>query len=58
MAPSSTHGPLLDNPAVRALLTVLDATATGLTGEHALALLTGPIGFLAGIGKEARLVSL
>jgi superfamily I DNA/RNA helicase/RecB family exonuclease len=44
VAPSSTHGPLLDNPAVRALLTVLDATATGLTGEQALALLTGPIG--------------
>ncbi|CAN5212217.1 ATP-dependent DNA helicase AdnA [soil metagenome] len=44
VAPSSTHGPLLDNPTVRALLTVLDATATGLTGEHALALLTGPIG--------------
>ena len=44
VAPPSTHGPLLDNPAVRALLTVLDATASGLTGEHALALLTGPIG--------------
>jgi superfamily I DNA/RNA helicase/RecB family exonuclease len=44
VAPSSTHGPLLDNAAVRALLTVLTATASGLTGEHALALLTGPIG--------------
>ncbi|MCV7227078.1 ATP-dependent helicase [Mycolicibacterium komossense] len=44
VAPSTTHGPLLDNATVRALLTVLDATATGLTGDHALTLLTGPIG--------------
>ncbi|MET0700648.1 MAG: ATP-dependent DNA helicase, partial [Mycobacterium sp.] len=44
VAPSSAHGPLLDNAVVRALLTVLSVTATGLTGEHALALLTGPIG--------------
>jgi superfamily I DNA/RNA helicase/RecB family exonuclease len=36
--------PLADQPAVRALLTVLDATAHGLDGERALALLTGPIG--------------
>ncbi|MGD9618400.1 MAG: ATP-dependent helicase [Mycolicibacterium sp.] len=36
--------PLADRPAVRSLLTVLEATATGLTGEHALTLLTGPIG--------------
>ncbi|CAN5645088.1 ATP-dependent DNA helicase AdnA [soil metagenome] len=44
VAPSSTHGPLRDNAVVRALLTVLTATASGLTGEHALALLTGPVG--------------
>lgn len=31
-------------PAVRALITVLSATADGLDGERALALLTGPIG--------------
>ena len=36
--------PLADQPAVRALLTVLDATADGLDGERALALVTGPIG--------------
>ena len=41
--PSAT-GPLADQPAVRALLTVLDVTAHGLDGEQALALLTGPIG--------------
>ena len=29
---------------VRALLTVLDATVDGLTGDVALSLLTGPIG--------------
>lgn len=33
-----------DQPAVKALLTVLEATADGLDGERALALLTGPIG--------------
>ena len=33
-----------DQPAVRALLTVLEATANSLDGERALALLTGPIG--------------
>lgn len=37
-------GPLTEQPAVAALLTVLAATAEGLTGERALALLTGPIG--------------
>lgn len=37
-------GPLCDEPAARALLTVLAATADGLTGDRALALLTGPIG--------------
>ncbi len=36
--------PLADQPAVRALLTVLDATAHGLDGERAVSLLTGPIG--------------
>ena len=36
--------PLADQPAVRALLTVLDATERGLDGERALSLLTGPIG--------------
>ncbi|MCH9700402.1 MAG: ATP-dependent helicase [Actinomycetia bacterium] len=35
---------LADQPAVRALLTVLEATADGLDGQRALALLTGPIG--------------
>lgn len=35
---------LAAHPAVSALLTVLDATAGQLTGEHALDLLTGPIG--------------
>ena len=42
-APPAT-GPLSDEPAARALLTVLAATADGLNGEQALALLTGPIG--------------
>lgn len=35
---------LADQPAVQALLTVLEATAHGLDGERALALVTGPIG--------------
>jgi superfamily I DNA/RNA helicase/RecB family exonuclease len=35
---------LAEEPAARALLTVLAATADGLDGERALALLTGPIG--------------
>ncbi|OBJ51134.1 ATP-dependent DNA helicase [Mycobacterium sp. 1423905.2] len=39
-------GPLADEPAVRALLTVLAATADGLTGAQAFDLLTGPIGRL------------
>jgi superfamily I DNA/RNA helicase/RecB family exonuclease len=42
-APASS-GPLTGEPAARALLTVLTATADRLTGERALALLTGPIG--------------
>ncbi|TFV58718.1 ATP-dependent helicase [Mycobacterium sp. PS03-16] len=36
--------PLADEPAVRALLTVLDATAGELTGAQAEELLSGPIG--------------
>ena len=36
--------PLADQPAVRALLTVLEVTADRLDGERALALVTGPIG--------------
>jgi superfamily I DNA/RNA helicase/RecB family exonuclease len=38
------HAPLADQPAVQALLTVLEATAHGLDADQALALLTGPIG--------------
>jgi len=37
-------GPLSEEPAARALLTVLAATADGLDGARALDLLTGPIG--------------
>ena len=37
-------GPVSDQPAARALLTVLAATAGGLDDEAATALLTGPIG--------------
>lgn len=37
-------GSLSEEPAAGALLTVLAATADGLTGEQALALVTGPIG--------------
>jgi superfamily I DNA/RNA helicase/RecB family exonuclease len=37
-------GPVSEEPAAQALLTVLTATADGLDGERALALLTGPIG--------------
>ena len=44
VAPSAVAGPLAAQPAARALLTVLAATADGLDGEQALALLTGPIG--------------
>lgn len=36
--------PLVDEPAVRALLTVLEATADGVTGAQAEALLAGPVG--------------
>ncbi|OBI86247.1 ATP-dependent DNA helicase [Mycobacterium sp. 1245805.9] len=42
-APASS-GPLSEEPAARTLLTVLAATADGLDGDQALALLTGPIG--------------
>jgi superfamily I DNA/RNA helicase/RecB family exonuclease len=44
VAPSAVAGPLAAQPAAQALLTVLAATADGLDGEQALALLTGPIG--------------
>ena len=37
-------GPLCEQPAVAALLTVLTATAAGLDGQRALTLLTGPVG--------------
>ncbi|OMC39703.1 ATP-dependent DNA helicase [Mycobacterium sp. IS-1264] len=37
-------GSLSEEPAARALLTVLAATAEGLDGDRALALVTGPIG--------------
>jgi superfamily I DNA/RNA helicase/RecB family exonuclease len=38
------NAPLTEQPAVQALLTVLDATAQGLDGDRALSLVTGPIG--------------
>lgn len=41
---SAPVGALAHHAAVSALLTVLDAASDGLTGERALALLTGPIG--------------
>ncbi|HYY01749.1 MAG TPA: ATP-dependent DNA helicase [Mycobacterium sp.] len=44
VAPLAVTGPLAAQPAAQALLTVLAATADGLNGEQALALLTGPIG--------------
>jgi superfamily I DNA/RNA helicase/RecB family exonuclease len=44
VAPSAVTGPLAAQPAAQALLTVLAATADGLDGDQALALLTGPIG--------------
>jgi superfamily I DNA/RNA helicase/RecB family exonuclease len=44
VTPSTVTGPLAAQPAAQALLTVLTATADGLDGEQALALLTGPIG--------------
>ena len=40
----ASAAPLADHPAVAALLTALDATADGLDGERAVALMTGPIG--------------
>ncbi|EUA19550.1 hypothetical protein I552_9293 [Mycobacterium xenopi 3993] len=39
-------GSLAEQPAARALLTVLAVTADGLDAEQALGLLTGPIGRL------------
>jgi superfamily I DNA/RNA helicase/RecB family exonuclease len=44
VAVPAVGGPLSEEPAARALLTVLAATADGLDGDRALALLTGPIG--------------
>jgi superfamily I DNA/RNA helicase/RecB family exonuclease len=44
VAPPAVTGPLAEQPAAKALLTVLAATADGLTGARALTLLTGPIG--------------
>ncbi|HEX5142771.1 MAG TPA: ATP-dependent helicase, partial [Mycobacterium sp.] len=44
VAAPTVSAPLADNAVVHAMLTVLAATADGLTGEHALELVTGPIG--------------
>jgi superfamily I DNA/RNA helicase/RecB family exonuclease len=44
VAARAVSGSLAEQPAAKALLTVLTATAHGLTGERALTLLTGPIG--------------
>ena len=44
VAPPAVSGPLAEQPAVMALLTILAATADGLNGKRALTLLTGPIG--------------
>jgi superfamily I DNA/RNA helicase/RecB family exonuclease len=46
VAAPTASGPLVEEPAARALLTVLTATAGSLDGDQALALLTGPIGRL------------
>ncbi|WP_144205739.1 ATP-dependent helicase [Mycobacterium tilburgii] len=44
VAAPAVNGSLAEEPAVRAMLTVLAATADGLDGDQALELLTGPIG--------------
>jgi superfamily I DNA/RNA helicase/RecB family exonuclease len=44
VAVPAVSGPLFGEPAAQALLIVLAATADGLDGDQALALLTGPIG--------------
>lgn len=44
VAVAGPGGSLAEQPAARALLTVLAATVDGLDGERALTLLTGPIG--------------
>jgi superfamily I DNA/RNA helicase/RecB family exonuclease len=44
VAARAVSGSLAEQPAAKALLTVLSATADRLTGERALTLLTGPIG--------------
>jgi superfamily I DNA/RNA helicase/RecB family exonuclease len=46
VAAPAASGSLVEEPAARALLTVLAATAEGLDGDRALALLTGPVGRL------------
>lgn len=44
VAAPAVSGSLAEEPAVRAMLTVLAATADGLDGDQALELLSGPIG--------------
>ncbi|WP_179467438.1 ATP-dependent DNA helicase [Mycolicibacterium vinylchloridicum] len=44
VAAAQVAGSIADQPAARALLSVLAATADGLDGEQAVSLLTGPIG--------------
>ncbi len=44
VATPSWDGPIADQPAAAALLTALSATAHGLDGAQAIALLSGPIG--------------
>ncbi|HNM95028.1 MAG TPA: UvrD-helicase domain-containing protein, partial [Mycobacterium sp.] len=44
VATPSWDGPIVDQPAAAALLTALSATAHGLDGAQAIALLSGPIG--------------
>jgi superfamily I DNA/RNA helicase/RecB family exonuclease len=44
VAHSASTGVLAEHPCIAALLTVLDVTSDGLSGDRALELLTGPIG--------------
>jgi len=44
VAAPAASGPLCEEPAAQAMLTVLAATADGLDGRQAMSLLTGPIG--------------
>lgn len=48
-----SDAPLADQPAVRTLLTVLEATADHLDGDRALALVTGPIGRIDPVSLRA-----